>query len=312
LASSAPGPPAGYAARAATHDDLPAIDELYLASERAMGLERPEKRSGYLGFRWSQPYTDLARDTRVIDGPDGLAAFAMAFVEPETPSVASCMGRVHPDHLGRGLGAWALAFFEHRARAGGRPIARLGIEEPDEAGHALVNAHGYVRVRNSYDMGVVLRDDETPGPEPAGVRVRAFEPGEERVVWAITTDAFRDHWDHEADPSFESFYGDWFEDPGHPPAILVAEVDGEPDGVIGWIVDDGVPYVFSVGVRRRARGRGVATSLLEHAKARAAADGFAELTLSVDAANPTGALRAYEKVGMTVRRTVIAYQRDLA
>ena len=41
------------------------------------------------------------------------------------------------------------------------------------------------------------------------------------------------------------------------------------------------------------------------------AAGVALLVLTVDATNPTGAVRAYEKVGMTVHRTVAAYEKAL-
>jgi ribosomal protein S18 acetylase RimI-like enzyme len=82
--------------------------------------------------------------------------------------------------------------------------------------------------------------------------------------------------------------------------------------VIAWTVDHGVPYVFSVAVIREARGRGIATALLRHAMATVAAEGYREMTLSVDAMNPTGAVRVYEKVGMSVYRSLAVYDRDLA
>jgi ribosomal protein S18 acetylase RimI-like enzyme len=46
--------------------------------------------------------------------------------------------------------------------------------------------------------------------------------------------------------------------------------------------------------------------------AQAAADGFDEMTLSVDAESPTGAVRVYENVGMTVARETAIYDKDLA
>lgn len=311
MASSVPPPPDGYTARPATPKDLPAIDALYLASEQAMGI-RPEQRSGYLGWRWSQPYVDVERDTRVVLGPGGVAAFAFAMAEAAAPSIMGSMGRVHPDHVGRGLGAWALTFFEHRAASvDGVTTVRLGIEDPDEAGHTLVRRSGYERVRTNFDMGVRFDGQEQPGTVPQGVSVRDLVPGEERVIWRVVIDAFRDHWDHEEDETYEVFYGDWFEDAEHPPRILVAEVDGEPQGVIAWIIENQIPYVFSVAVRQGFRGRGIATSLLEHAKQVAAADGYEEMTLSVDATNPTGAVRVYERVGMSVIRSLAVYHKPV-
>ena len=298
--------------RPATRDDLPAIDELYLASERALGT-RPEPRSGYLGWRWSQDAVDLARDTRVIERGGDLAGFAMLFVEPHAPTVGAGMWRVHPDHAGRGIGTWILGYVEdplartcrrhdhpHRRGGGGRRRASPARRTRLRPGPHLVR-HGRAAAR------AARRRRPT-----AGITVRPYVPGEERALWRIEIEAFRDHWDHVEDQSFAAFVADWFEDPDRPPRVLVGEVDGAPQGVIAWVVDHGVPYVYSVAVRREARGRGLATAMIEHAKAAAAAEGADELTLSVDATNPTGAVRVYEKVGMTVHRTVAAYEKALA
>lgn len=312
MASSEESPPEGYTARPATREDLPAIDRLYLENERALGT-RPEPRSGYLGWRWSQEFVDLDRDTRLLERDGALAGFAMVFVEPHAATLGSGMWRVHPDHAGRGLGTWILGYVDRRSRDHpGVTTIRLGVEEEDVAGHRLLAEHGYERVRTSYDMAVPLRGDETPPADPPGMRVRPYVPGEERTLWRVEVEAFRDHWDHVEDQSYESFVADWFEDPDRPPRVLVGEVDGEPQGVVAWVVDHGVPYVYSVAVRRAARGRGLATALMAHTKAIVAAEGAEELTLSVDATNPTGAVRVYEKVGMTVQRTVAAYEKAIA
>lgn len=303
--------PAGYEARPATLDDLPAIDEVFVSSERVLGA-RPDPRSGYLRFRWSQPYVDVERDTRVLTHEQRPVAFAMAFVDESTPTVSRCMGRVHPDHVGRGLGSWLLGFLEGHAHGpGGVATCRAGVDDRDVAGHDLVAHRGYRRVRTSFDMGASLEAGRRAGAPPAGVTIRPFAAGEERTVWRLEVEAFRDHWDHEGEQSFEAFYGDWFDDPGSPPSIRIAELDGRPVGEVAWVVDHGVPYVFSVGVLREARGRGIATALLDRAMADAAAHGFGEMTLSVDAASPTGAVRVYEKVGMRVLRSTAIYDKDV-
>jgi len=304
--------PAGYEARPATLDDLPAIDELFVASDVVLGV-RPEPPSAYLGWRWSQPYVDVERDTRVLTTQGRIVGFSMGFVEHGAPSVTRCMGGVHPEHVGRGLGGWLVGFFERHARSiPGVVTTRLGITEQDAAGHALVRAAGYLRVRSSFDMGAPLEVGLASGIPPEGVTIRPFVAGEERLVWRLEVEAFRDHWDHEDDPPYEAFHGDWFGDPAGPPVIWIAELDGRPVGEVAWIASNGVPYVFSVAVLREARRRGIATALLRHAMAAAVAEGHPEMTLSVDAESPTGAVRVYDKVGMSVHRTTAIYERGVA
>jgi mycothiol synthase len=311
LASSEPEAPAGYEARPASYEDLPAIDALYAAADRELGGPG-DSISGYLRWRWSQPVVDVARDTRVVLRDGSVAAFGMVFVSEDAPMIARGTARVHPDHTGRGVGSWLLGFAERGGRLrGGVTTCRVDAPEPDAAARRLLEASGYRRVRTSFDMRISL-EPGMPVIAPEGVTIRRFEPGEERAVWRVEVEAFRDHWDHVEDQSFEAFVHDWFEDATLPSSVLVAEVGDRPVGVIAWTVDHEVPYVFSVAVVPEVRRRGIATALLRAAMASAEADGFREMTLSVDAESPTGAVGVYENVGMTVYRTTAIYEKGLA
>lgn len=311
MASSGPEPPAGYEARPASHDDLPAIDDLWAAVDRELGGPG-DPISGYVRWRWSQPAVDVARDTRVLVRDGSVAAFGMAFVSEDAPTIMRGTGRVHPDHTGRGVGSWLLGFVERSGRAReGVTVCRVDVTVPDAPVRRLLEADGYRRIRTTLDMRVAL-EPRLAGPAPEGVTIRPFGPGEERAVWRVEVEAFRDHWDHVEDQSFDSFVHDWFGDVTTPSSVLVAELDERLVGVIAWTVDHGVPYVFSVAVVPQARRRGIATALVRAAMARAGADGFRELTLSVDAESPTGAVRVYENVGMTPYRATAIYEKDLA
>jgi mycothiol synthase len=311
LASSPPALPTGYAARAASYEDLAGIDELYAAADRALSVPVVPV-SGDLRWRWSQPTFDIVRDTRVLVGDGHLVGFGMVSVPDDAPMIARVTARVHPAHTGRGLGSWLLRSLERSARdrEGVSVCRQTYVPDRDAAGQRLLEAHGYRRVRATVDMGVALEPPIDVDP-PDGVVIRPFEPGEERVAWRLEVDAFRDHWDHMQDQTFESFVRDWFQDQTLPSFVLLAELGDRPVGVLAWTVDQGVPYVFSVGVLREARGRGVGTALLRRAMSDAAAAGYREMTLSVDAASPTGAVHAYEKAGMTVRRGDLIYDKEL-
>ena len=64
-------------------------------------------------------------------------------------------------------------------------------------------------------------------------------------------------------------------------------------------------YVAKLGTRREYRGRGLASTLLQHCMKAYEEAGYAEAALDVDSENPTGALGIYERAGFTVesRRT---------
>jgi mycothiol synthase len=63
-------------------------------------------------------------------------------------------------------------------------------------------------------------------------------------------------------------------------------------------VSDDRGWVDVLGVLAPWRGRGIAGALLRRSFATFAGRGLRQVLLSVDAENPTGATRLYERVGM--------------
>ena len=70
-------------------------------------------------------------------------------------------------------------------------------------------------------------------------------------------------------------------------------------------------YVGALGVRRAWRGRGYGRALLLHSFREFRRRGQPRVTLGVDAANPTGATRLYESVGMHVLREDVVWEKIL-
>jgi ribosomal protein S18 acetylase RimI-like enzyme len=99
-------------------------------------------------------------------------------------------------------------------------------------------------------------------------------------------------------PALAAYRDDW----GRPGDLgVVAEADGEPVGaaycrlVRGYgYVDERTPEV-TIGVDAAFRGRGIGSALLLALAELAKAEGFNQLSLSVEPTNP--ALRLYERLG---------------
>ena len=66
-------------------------------------------------------------------------------------------------------------------------------------------------------------------------------------------------------------------------------------------------FVYTLATLPLHRGRGLAKALLHRAMHDAAEAGYGQLHLTVDAANPTGAVRLYESVGMRARAAFSIY-----
>ncbi len=299
--------PSGYTVRPAIDADLDIVVRVFEDADRVLGLD-PDPMREYWTWIWHLPSTDLGRDTRLLlKGPE-VAGYAQGIWSVEEGGPLNTLIRVHPDHLGRGIGSWALAWGEALAAERGSEGVRARAADRDVDGRALLTSRGYVRVRSSFTMGKKLGPEEDPGAAPAGVSIRAFQTGgDERVLHEVYEKSFADHWGFSRIPyaTFEAgMYGaeDW-----DPSLAYLAEVDGEAIGHVVALSFEGEGNIESVGVVPRWRGRGIAKALLRRAFAELAKRGHHEVRLGVDAQNPTGAVALYEGLGMTPHRSYDIY-----
>jgi mycothiol synthase len=292
----------GYTLRPAVDVDLDAVVRLIDDADRALGLD-PDPIREFLTWVWHIPPTDLERDTRLVLKGAEVAGFAQGIWSLEEGGPLDALIRVHPDHLGRGIGSWASAWAEALSAERGCDGIRSQTADRDAAGRELLTSRGYVQVRSSFTMGRKLSPEEEPGTAPAGVTIRAFETGrDERSLHEVYEASFADHWGFRPIPyaTFEvEMYGadDW-----DPSLAYLAEVDGEVVGLVVALSFEGEGSVAILGVVPGWRGRGIAKALLRRAFAMLAERGHQEVRLGVDAQNPTGAIALYEGVGMTPYR----------
>lgn len=293
--------PKGYTLRPATDADLDAVVRFVDDADRALGLD-PDLIREFLTYIWHVPSTDLARDTRLVLKGSELAGYAQGMWNPEEGGPLHTLMRVHPSHLGRGIGSWALAWGEALAAERGSEGLRAQASDRDVGGRGLLTSRGYVWVRSSFTMGRKLVPQEDPGAVPDGVIIRAFEVGrDERTLHEVHEASFADHWGFRPIP-YATFQAEVYEAGDWDPSLAhLAEVDGE---VVGHVVSfAGEGNVGILGVVPRWRGRGIAKALLRRAFAELAKRGHQEVRLGVDAQNPTGAVALYESVGMTRYRS---------
>ena len=181
----------------------------------------------------------------------------------------------------------------------------------DARAHALLESRGYRPVRRYYRMEIEL---DGPPPDPAwpeGIEVRPYDDGEAAAFHAALDEAFAEEWGHEAarDVDWRAVRERrsrdrslWFavKDGGEIAAALVSDEEH-------W----GVGWVHSIGVRPAWRRRGLGEALLTHSFAELYRRGRKHIGLGVDAENPTGATRLYERLGMHVASSFVYFEKDL-
>ena len=98
------------------------------------------------------------------------------------------------------------------------------------------------------------------------------------------------------------------------PALWFLALDG--DEIAGVVLcyapeEEDIGWVGQLAVRRPWRRRGLGPALLRHAFGEFYQRGRPAVGLGVDAANPSGATRLYERAGMRVVRQFDAYEKEL-
>jgi mycothiol synthase len=247
---------------------------------------------------------DPQRDLSVVVEEDGRLVACALLLQAEGSGHADLDVVVDPD-AGTHLLAPLLRELLDRAgnRAGGRPLeATQPCYRQDAVTAGVLEAVG-LRVATTFFR--MRRELDGPVEVPPAHGVEVVPPGE------LTEDLLRrTHRLHQA--SFARHDGfvpqdlqTWLEahraraDPGR---VWLARVAGEDAGFLHetdqFLADEDAGYVWRLGVLDAARGRGVARTLLLSAFAAMRDRGRRAALLHVDTANPTGALRLYEGVGM--------------
>jgi mycothiol synthase len=299
-------PPEGFRVRPAAAADAPAISNLMTAVDTAV-QGWSDSTADELVEWWR--LTDLATNSWVVED-DSLAAYAV--VIPHGAS-AETDGFVHPAKTGLGLGSWLLRRGEERSRELGFASMLTWCLAPDAAARALFERSGYREVRRFYRM-LVEHEAEPPAPDwPEGFRVSTFELGDARGFHAALDEAFAEEWNFVPEP-----FDAWAER-----RINVPEFDSglwfvvrEGTEIAGVLRGDpergGAGWVGALGVRPQWRKRGLGLALLRHAFAEFYGRGQRRVGLGVDAQNPTGATRLYERAGMHTTYEAVAFKKELA
>ncbi|HEY6961196.1 MAG TPA: GNAT family N-acetyltransferase [Gaiellaceae bacterium] len=259
-------------------------------------------------------FVDCYGEARPIDAEEIRSWLRNSELEPEWLRVLEEDGRivgygdVWPQHeqlwLDVASPSHAATFFEWaelEARAHGSPRVRIQIPH----GHALATVaaeRGYEPWRHSLTMEIALDAPPHRPPLPQGLELRPYRDEDAEQLREALNEAFADDPFHE-DISPSNFREFFLEARAFDPTLWLlawdaAELAGfnvvyperGSDATLGW--------VNTLGVRGPWRRRGLGEALLRIAFADLYARGLRRVGLGVDAANVTGALRLYERVGM--------------
>ena len=305
----------GYKVRHAGFADLDAVHAVIVASE----IEEFGESQGYgvddLEREWKQ--LNLEQEAWVTVAPDG--AFAgYGYVKDRRHVRLDVEIYVHPAHYGQGIGTTLVRLAEERAREhvplaplGTRVVVNIWINALNLDARSLLERERYTPVGYFVRMEIDFSEEPRAGTWPPGITVRSGEADEDlRVFYETTEEAMADHWGHVA-ISFE----EWRERRERTNIDLslwfLAREDGEPAAAVLCSIADGIGWIDTLGVRGLWHRRGLGFALLTHAFRALYERGIRRVGLGVDAENPTGATRLYERAGMRISQQYATYSKEL-
>ena len=157
-------------------------------------------------------------------------------------------------------------------------------------------------------MAIELWREPPPPRWPEGASVRTYDPARDaRAVHRLLEEAFAGS--HEPISAFEDWRAWMTGDPSFEPAVwFLAETGG---GLAGIALCWKEGFVKDLAVHPAWRRRGLGEALLRQAFGEFFRRGVRVVALKADSGNPTGAIRLYERVGMSVDRRYRVYERRL-
>ena len=298
--------------RPVTHDDVPALLDLFHRAEQAE-LGEPYSAEVDLSRLLSTTGLDLySRSIAILDDNGRFDGFAASLPAPNQRALRAqlVVGPERPtetaDVLLDLIAGWADA---------DRPddVDEVNVYQlPGALAGPALSAHGWRIVHSNTRLAIDLAAPPVPFAPNPRIRVwAAVEEAQQRVAHAILEDAIAQDWNHQRS-DFAEFLAGQQARPGYDPRLwFVADLDGESAGVLIARDPQDRPWVAWLGVAKAARGNGVAKHLLLTAFDTFRARGRHTVGVDTDTHNATDAVRVYERAGMVSQGTADAWAREL-
>jgi mycothiol synthase len=316
--------PDGLTSRPLTPDDVDAVAGLLQAAEKVDDTGENFEAEDLTEW-WVNELVDLDRDGLAVCSQDGgIVAFGTAIAPPTFRDAFAVYleGRVHPEHRRRGIGRAVLGWqlergAEIHAERHPEAPARLavGVFETMPGLAALVRRAGLTAQRWYRLMERPLTDLPAVGAADLGPFTWDRDDEVRRAHNAAFT---RHHGSSERDPaSWQVMFTG--QRAFRPELSTLALVDGAVAAyALVYVYDSdtratGVAdaHFGQIGTLPEHRGRGLAGAAISASLEAAVLAGCGRASLQVDSENVTGALRLYEGLGFTVRRTSVSWARTL-
>ena len=230
---------------------------------------------------------------------------------------------VVPESRGTGIERGLVGTGLSEMKARGMTTAQASVDSRDLDYVGALEGLDFRQVRVISMMEMDLADVSRDIGENDEVAIRPLQKERQEDIELLTwlsNETFKEHFDSRPDTIEEVrhfLFSDLYYNKGTD--IFSAELDAESVGYIGAGIDEKYNLeknmqrgdIFTIGVLKQYRRRGIGARLMLHALEALKAKGMTKATLGVDDYNVTKAIRLYEKVGFRVKKKDLIFQRTL-
>jgi len=230
---------------------------------------------------------------------------------------------VLPESRGRGIEHRLVETGLRELKARGMTTAQASVDFRELDYARLLQGLDFKQVRVESIMEMDLADVSQNIGDNTQVAIRPLQKDRDediRLLTWLSNETFREHFNFRPETIEEIrhlVFSDQYFDKARD--IFFAEVDDESVGYVGAGIDEKYNLeknvqrgdIFTIGVLKKYRRRGIGARLMLHALETLRAKGMTRATLGVDDYNPTKAIRLYEKVGFKVKKKDLVFEREL-
>jgi len=229
---------------------------------------------------------------------------------------------VVPEYRHRAIGTALMRQTLSSLRSAGLDTADVRTFD-DPASRGFLESLGFSAARRFCWMRRTLAVLPSSVGEARDAEVVALDSTDEdlAMLCRLSNGAFEDHYDHTPGTVAEwKFATKKNDESGAVAYRTLARLAGEPAGFLLYGIDPKEnDYLkrkrgglWSIGVLKQFRGRGVAKRLMVDAMHHLRREGMEEAELAVDETNVTSAMTLYERLGFAVARRRFVWNKDLA
>ena len=230
---------------------------------------------------------------------------------------------VIPESRGEGIECRLVEITLRELKDRGMATAQAVVDSRKRDYVELLEGLDFKQVR----VGIIMEMDLVNASQNIGenkqVAIRSVQKEQEEEIRLLTwlwNETFKEHFNFRPD-TVEEIHHFLFSDLYFKDAkeIFLAMLDGENVGYVGVGIDEKYNLeknveagdIFTIGVLKKYRRRGIGARLILHALETLEVKGMTKATLGVDDHNPTKAMRLYEKVGFKVKKKDLVFEREL-